>query len=466
MTRNHFNDAKLTPSFSRLDWTGSWFNFQALVFRPGYYKTNYRALRLREMFRWYGWYRGLREWLKTRFKPPSARGTWMPGLWAENECQPEDLSAGFWQATKPHRADFEKLGFVQCHLLKRTKSLNPHFLDSGNIFYLDATRCYFGQLLYSRHYLPSRNREVNNIIIAFTAAFEHGSLCCTNHRTAFDSPRTSKVIRLNSYDVPVIYQRFQEELRRRSDKPRPFPTLESLREWFDARQIEDFEDRARRRLFIPMTEPEIKAAWAVLQSGTRTTLAPLPRRGFRFEFWPTIILFLVLLLLSSLVHRHPPTGGNTIAGNVIEYQGQQFKMSQSYATYEDYKDDPNNLDTNELGRIEQTMESVKIPASFKDPEDSIHFIIFDLGFPGYGVGGIGANTQTDDGSTLDAESVEIPQANKDRVIVVRESGSNMKVLDDFIYDNSGTNEISRVQLEHQQLQYFDQTGRLFRKKSL
>ena len=107
-------------------------------------------------------------------------------------------------------------------------------------------------------------------------------------------------------------------------------------------------------------------------------------------------------------------GRNTITGNTIIYQNQQFKMSRPYATYEDYKDDPNNLDTNELGRIEKTMESVKIPKSFKNQDEFIHFMIFDLGFPGYGVGGIGASVQTDDGSKLEAELVEIPQANKDR----------------------------------------------------
>jgi hypothetical protein len=151
------------------------------MFEPGYYKTNYRALRLREMIRWYGWRRGIRAWVRTRFKPMSRTGRWMPGLWTENECKTEDLSPDFWQATKPHRADFEKLGFVQCHSTKATKKgdqlSNPSLLDSGGIFFLDSTRCYFGQLIYSRSYGAANQQESNNIVIAFTARQSKDSKC-------------------------------------------------------------------------------------------------------------------------------------------------------------------------------------------------------------------------------------------------------------------------------------------------
>ena len=451
--------SELYAGISRLDWINAWPKFQFLVFEPGYYKTNSRALRLRELVRWYGWFRGLRAWLQTRFKSPSAVGTWMPGLWAENECPPEDLSQDFWQATKPHRADFEKLGFVSCRLAKNARTLNPQVRDSGSIFYLDATRCYFGQLIYSRHYLASRKKFVYHIVIAFTAIFDDGILACTNNRLVFDSLSQGKVIRLNSFDLPVIYQRFREELQQRRDPPRAFSNIEALREWFDARQIRNFEDRVRRRLFIRMTDNEIKAATAAMQQPP-----PLPRRHFRFEFWPSLIAILLLLGFFLYRHPHPATPGNTISGNTIEYQGQHFQMRLPYAEYDDYKDDPNNLNTNDLGRIEQTMESVKIPASFKDLNAFTDFA-FNLQFPGYGLDIFGENGITDDGSTLDAASVEIPQASKDRVIVVRESGRSIKLVDDFIYDTS-TNEVEQVQLKQGQLQYFDYKGQLLCKKPL
>jgi hypothetical protein len=142
-------------------------------------------------------------------------------------------------------------------------------------------------------------------------------------------------------------------------------------------------------------------------------------------------------------------------------------MRQAYDSYEDYKDDPNNLDTNDLGRIEQTMESVKIPVSFKDRKEFIDFMLSDLEFPGYGTGFLGGSSTTDDGSAIEVALVEIPQKDKERFVVAHgKAGGELKLVDDFVFDNGGTNNIDRVQMKDRQLQYFDLTGRLIRKKSL
>ena len=149
----------------------------------------------------------------------------------------------------------------------------------------------------------------------------------------------------------------------------------------------------------------------------------------------------------------------------MEYQGQVFKLRKAYETYEDYKDDPDNLNTNELDRIERTMISAKIPASFNSREDFIHTIIFDLGFPGYGCGGIGDWVKADDGSRLDVETVEIPQRDKSRYIVVKSVGSRLLVVDDFVF-NTSSNLISHVKLEKQKLHYFNADGKLVREKPI
>lgn len=417
------------------------------------------------MVRWHGWSRGVRAWLRLRFMPMSRHGTWMPALWADYECKPEDLSQEFWQATKPHRADFERLGFVQCRLGKANKKSDkisdPAILDSGAIFYLDSTRRYFGQLLYVKQ------KHGNNFRMAFTAAFENGTLTCTNRSAVFDSANAGKVIRIDSYDVPVIYNRFRDELQRSSETPRAFPDLESLRQWSDTLKIKSFEDRVRRGLFVRMTEREVAALWAERQRYPAGPPPPLRRRRFRLEFFPTALVLICVVSLLMHRHRQLPAGPISMTENTIEYYGQQFKMSRSYAEYDDYKDDPNNLDTNELPRIERTMESVKVPTSFKDRNAFFDFIGLDLVFPGYGWGGIGTSIQTDDGSTFDAESVEIPQVNKERVIVVRnEMSGELKLADDFVFENNETNSISRVRLEHGQLEYFDAAGHLFRKKAI
>ncbi len=135
-----------------------------------------------------------------------------------------------------------------------------------------------------------------------------------------------------------------------------------------------------------------------------------------------------------------------------------------YASYEDYKDDPNNLDTNELGRIEQAVKSAKIPSSFRNRDEFLHVMIFDLEFPGYGLSDIGG--KTDDGSAMEPVSVEIPQADKERVVVGRGFGGQLNLVDDFIYETVETNDISRFRLAHDELQYFDRADHLVRKKTL
>jgi len=115
-----------------------------------------------------------------------------------------------------------------------------------------------------------------------------------------------------------------------------------------------------------------------------------------------------------------------------------------------------------LDRIEHAMTSAKIPSSFKDRDTWIK-LVFDLRFPGYGMGS--ESVQTDDGSVVEVESVEIPQRNKDRNIVVRESHGGWNLVDDFVF-GTGTNKIQRVKLENQTLRYYDDTGNMLREKHL
>ncbi len=433
---------------------------------PGYYKTNYRALRLREHFRMRGFWRGIRRYLDFQFLRPVPTG-WMPGVWSKIECRREDLSEGFWQATKPHRRDFEQLGFKECGLI-RIPTLNPATLDTGGVTYLNPTQCHFGQIFFIRNQIRTTGRVVNEIVIAFTAVFENGNFSCTNNKSAFDPLKESRVVRVKSYDVKFIYQQFLEHVRERKDAPRRFSDLESLRQWFDASQVKVWEERVRRRLFLPMSDAEVEAAKAVKALGTPPSV---PRRRFRISplqwvMWALILMLFALLKIAG--HSRLQPGGMPnhvkVENNTIEYHGQQFKMRKAYETYEDYKDDPDNLDTNELGRIEQAMISVKVPKTFRDREEFIG-ILLDMGFPGYGIGGIGNSAKADDGSRLEIEAIEIPQREKNRVIVVRDLGTQLKLVDDFVY-STATNQIQNAKLEKQVMRYYDDQGRVMREKRL
>jgi hypothetical protein len=399
--------------------------------------------------------RAFPAYLQTRFKHPD-HGGWMPGLWADLECRQEDLSEYIWQATKPHRLDLEKLGFTVCRYLKPTKSLNPNLRDSGGISYLDSTRRFFAQVLYHRMFIPAAGTIQNSLIITFTAVYENGTLSCTNNRKAFAPLEDSLVIRMNSYDVGQVYHEFQSQVQRRTGQPREFPTLESLRRWFDDKQVRTFEKRVRRRLFVPMSEQQVQAAKNRLQGHFAAPTAGPPKIVRTASIWGIIIATALTLTFLPRARRE--------SSYTLTYQGQQFKMAKPYATYEDYKDDPDNLDTNEFPRIELAMTSADVPTTFKDRKQLIDLVGLGLEFPGYGLG-IATATNTDDGSTLELDEIEIPHRDKSRYLVVHESPNHLVLIDDFVA-GTATNAVKRVKLESATLRYYDDHGVLVRQKLL
>src|SRR5437899_7214105 len=174
---------------------------------PGYYQTNYRALRFRELCRMRGFWRGIRNFWLTRFMRPSGCA-WMPSLWADTECKREELSERFELCTRFHQRAFKELGFTECGFLRVTKSFNPLIRDTGGITYLDPTRSHFGQLLYHRIYAPGSGAEIDRIVIAFTAQLHLHSLSFTNSKQSFDSPDENEVVRIDSNDVDILYRQF------------------------------------------------------------------------------------------------------------------------------------------------------------------------------------------------------------------------------------------------------------------
>jgi hypothetical protein len=433
---------------------------------PGYYKTNYRALRFSELLRMYGWLRAPWLYLVSRRMRPSSV-TWFPGLWSETECRRVDLSDDFWRATESYRKGFGQLGFIEIGFQNHPKNLHRFVRDTGGIRYWNADHTCFGQLIYHRIYHPNKRVEIIEVIIAFTAVFDDGTFfACTNTKKAFDALAENEVVRLNSNDPVFIHKQFQKHLQRQRRKPRAFADVETLRHWYDERQQKAFEIRVNRRLFLPMTEQEIAAARAKFEGKAQP---PIPGKNPTKRFKTLLPVWLILIgcivalaLLRHYLGNHAPIVPHS-RDDTMEYRGQQFKLNKAYNDFDDYKNDPNNLNTNELDRIERIMTTAEAPPTFKDAKAFFEFVGFQLVFPGYGNTSMGA--QTDDGSHLLVEAVEIPQRDKDRVLVARETGGELKLVDDFIY-NTATNELNRVRLEKQALRYYDSQNRLLREKSL
>lgn len=199
-------------------------------------------------------------YLITRFQKATPGG-WMPKLWKDLECAKEDLPERFWQATVLQRQDFTELGFTELGFKRVKDVMNPLIRDIGGVNYIDASRRHFGQLVYSRVFMPAPIRaERERITIAFTAVFGQTVFSCVNKKSPFDSAPGIEVLRVQSDDAKGIYQAFVEHLARRNEQSRHFPDESSLQSWFDANATEVFEYRVRTGLFIRMTDAEVAAA--------------------------------------------------------------------------------------------------------------------------------------------------------------------------------------------------------------
>ena len=111
---------------------------------------------------------------------------------------------------------------------------------------------------------------------------------------------------------------------------------------------------------------------------------------------------------------------------------------------------------------EQT--AANVPTTFKDRKQLVDQVIFGLKFPGYGLGSSSV-TNTDDGSTLEMDEIEIPHRDRSRYLVVQESPNHLVLIDDFV-TGTATNAITHVKLESGTLRYFDDHGDLVRQKPL
>lgn len=172
-----------------------------------------------------------------------------------------------------------------------------------------------------------------------------------------------------------------------------------------------------------------------------------------------VLAFLVLVGLAVLLLRHLPS----FSTHTVKYLGQEFNMSKAFRSYEDYKDDPNNLATNELGRIERAITNAPFPARFESQVDLARAVLH-LRFPGYGCGGRGAYAQSD-GTTCSVFFVEIPMTDKERYFVGRTSGKEVTIVDDFVL-SLGTNEINQVKTDGTRIRYYDGQGGLLREKQM
>lgn len=119
--------------------------------------------------------------------------------------------------------------------------------------------------------------------------------------------------------------------------------------------------------------------------------------------------------------------------NEIVYRGEKVKLTKSYYSYEEYKEDANSIAPGEKARVERLVTESSIATNFHD-RAAMTKSVFEHRFPGFGLISMGERPQTD-GSTLCVFAVEIPAANKNRFFTFRGRNGAYTLIDDFVYSD-------------------------------
>ena len=120
--------------------------------------------------------------------------------------------------------------------------------------------------------------------------------------------------------------------------------------------------------------------------------------------------------------------------NEIDYRGEKIKLTKIYANYDDYKNDPQNIDPSETERVQRLVLNAPIAKTYGSRLEAAK-AIGQIAFPGYGSGGFIEQSQAD-GSVLMGFSVEIPRANKERYFVFQGKDGVYTLVDDFVNPDS------------------------------
>jgi hypothetical protein len=179
-----------------------------------------------------------------------------------------------------------------------------------------------------------------------------------------------------------------------------------------------------------------------------TLLRDLLHRRIHFQASVKRLLLIIAVLVAvgaawALVRRKIPSS--------VDYRGQQIKLTKYYFDYDDYKNDPDNIDPSETARVQRMVSEAPIAHSFASRKDAAS-AVFEIRFPGFGAGGFGP-IQKGEGD-LNGFSIEIPRADKNRYFIFRNVHGSYLFVDDFQSDTG----IQTVREERGKLVYYTPSG--------
>lgn len=135
-------------------------------------------------------------------------------------------------------------------------------------------------------------------------------------------------------------------------------------------------------------------------------------------------LVLVSLLAGSLLWRRFASRSDE-----IEYRGEKIRLSKSYRDFDEYKNDPKNIDPSETERVQALVTKGAIGRTYSTRID-VFQATQTIVFPGYGSSS--GEGRTSNGNELLAVAIEIPRAEKDRYLLFMDRNGHYELIDDFV----------------------------------
>jgi hypothetical protein len=109
------------------------------------------------------------------------------------------------------------------------------------------------------------------------------------------------------------------------------------------------------------------------------------------------------------------------------------QLSRWYWSYDDYKNDPDNIAVHHRTRVAELMRAAPVGRKFRDRQSMVREV-FAIGFPGYGRASF-AEQPRPDGAAVSGLSIEIPYAGEDRCFVFQKTAAGYELLDDLTAPN-------------------------------
>jgi hypothetical protein len=181
---------------------------------------------------------------------------WLPATWQKLRADECDLSDRCRRAVEPIRKSIEALGFELIAFQKFVDILNPKFVDGAGVFYLNKSREILGHVVYLIY--AGASGEIESKVCTFRGTFGNEALVCTNQPPSpLANPPNFTIVFEKAPDPLAVFNRFQEELRKRPGPPQKFEDTESIATQFDADAIANLHERVRKGQYFLMNPFEV-----------------------------------------------------------------------------------------------------------------------------------------------------------------------------------------------------------------